>query len=60
MTAEGDSRRLKRERYHEWLRRRWLARASEAAAKRACVGTRKPLENKAQKKSRKPIDPFGR
>jgi|688.fasta_scaffold302965_5 hypothetical protein len=35
MTANGDCRRMKRERYHEWLRRRWEQRAKQAEAKRS-------------------------
>lgn len=35
MSEQGDCRRLKRARYHEWLRRRWMQRAMAAAEKRA-------------------------
>lgn len=34
MSEQGDCRRLKRARYHEWLRRRWRMRAMAAAEKR--------------------------
>lgn len=34
MSEKGDCRRLKRARYHEWLRRRWKMRAMAAAERR--------------------------
>lgn len=34
MSERGDCRRLKRQRYHQWLRRRWEHRAKQAAARR--------------------------
>lgn len=43
MSEQGDCRKLKRQRYHEWMRRRWMMRAMAAAAKR---------EQKTKEKSR--------
>lgn len=34
MSAAGDNKRIKRERYHRWLHRRWKARADAAQARR--------------------------
>ena len=35
MSEKGDNRKLHREKYHEWLRRRWRQRAAQAAERRA-------------------------
>ena len=34
MSERGDCRKLKRSRYHEWMRRRWMERAVAAKARR--------------------------
>jgi hypothetical protein len=34
MSERGDCRKLKRQRYHEWMRRRWMGRAEAAKARR--------------------------
>lgn len=34
MTAKGDCRKVKRAKYHQWLRRRWMERAKAAKDKR--------------------------
>lgn len=34
MSERGDCRKLKRSRYHEWMRRRWMDRAEAAKARR--------------------------
>lgn len=34
MSERGDCRRLKRARYHQWLRRRWAERAKAAEERR--------------------------
>lgn len=43
MSERGDRRKLRRERYHAWLRRRWQERAAQATAARAkrAAGERK-------------------
>jgi hypothetical protein len=35
MSEQGDCRKLKRDRYHKWLRKRWEQRAKNAEAKRS-------------------------
>lgn len=41
MSERGDRRKLRRERYHAWLRRRWQERAAQAAAAQAAAARAK-------------------
>lgn len=44
MSANGDSRRLKRARYHQWMQRRWDERNKNAAARRLADELRQAID----------------
>lgn len=44
MSANGDSRRLKRARYHQWMQDRWERRNRAAAAKRLADELRQAID----------------